>query len=169
MPEVFVAAGSNVDPVGHLRRALGILRSHYPGLRRSRAWRNAAVGFEGDDFVNLVIAFETDETVHAVLARLHETEVACGRARDAPRWAPRSMDLDVLLYGDRVSHEPGLTLPRPDLVRRAYVLGPIVELAPELRHPTLKLTMRELWKRFDRDAHPMQEIDLGEPPAAPRR
>ena len=169
MPEVFVAAGSNIEPVVHLCRALGILGSHYPGLRRSRAWRNAAVGFEGEDFVNLVVAFETDEPVHAVIARLHETEAACGRARDAPRWAPRSMDLDVLLYGDRVSHEPGLTLPRPDLVRRAYMLGPITELAPELRHPTLGLTMRELWEHFDRDAHPMQEIDLGAQPGAPTR
>ena len=169
LPEVFVAAGSNVEPVVHLRRALGILGSHYPGLRRSRAWRNAAVGFEGEDFVNLVVAFETDEPVHAVIARLHGTEAACGRARDAPRWAPRSMDLDVLLYGDQVSHEPGLTLPRPDLVRRAYMLGPITELAPELRHPTLGLTMRELWEHFDRDAHPMQEIDLGAQPGAPTR
>ncbi len=169
MPEVFVAAGSNIEPVVHLRRALGILGSHYPGLRRSRAWRNAAVGFEGEDFVNLVVAFVTDELVHAVIARLHETEAACGRARDSPRWAPRSMDLDVLLYGDRVSHEPGLTLPRPDLVRRAYMLGPMAELAPELRHPTLGLTMRELWEHFDRDAHPMLEIDLGAQPGAPTR
>jgi 2-amino-4-hydroxy-6-hydroxymethyldihydropteridine diphosphokinase len=169
LPEVFVAAGSNIDPVVHLRRALGILRSHYPALRCSRAWRNAAVGFEGDDFVNLVVTFETDEPVHAVIARLHEIEAACGRARDAPRWAPRSMDLDVLLYGDQVSREPGLTLPRPDLVRRAYMLGPIAELAPELQHPTLGLTMRELWERFDRDAHPMQEIGLGALPAEPSR
>ena len=107
--------------------------------------------------------------MHAVLARLHEAEAACGRARDAQRWAPRTMDLDVLLYGDQVSHEPGLTLPRPDLVRRAYMLGPMAELAPELRHPTLGLTMRELWERFDRDAHPMQEIDLDALPGAPAR
>ena len=97
-----------------------------------------------------------------MIARLHAVEAACGRARDAPRWAPRSMDLDVLLYGDRVSHEPGLTLPRPDLVRRAYMLGPMAELAPDLRHPTLGLTMRELWARFDREAHPLQEIELGD-------
>jgi len=160
LPEVFVAAGSNVEPVVNLRRALVMLRAAYPGLRASSAWRNAAVGFEGDDFVNLVVGFETDEPFPAVIARLHGIEAACGRARDAPRWAPRSMDLDVLLYGDRVSDEPGLTLPRPDLVRRAYMLGPTAELAPELLHPTLGLTMRELWERFDRSAHPMQAIDL---------
>ena len=160
MPEVFVAAGSNVEPIVNLRRALALLRAAYPGLRVSRAWRNAAVGFEGEDFVNLVVGFETDEPLAAVIARLHGIEAACGRARAAPRWAPRSMDLDVLLYGDRVGDEPGVTLPRPDLVRRAYMLKPMAELAPELLHPTLGLTMRELWQRFDRTAHRMQEIDL---------
>jgi 2-amino-4-hydroxy-6-hydroxymethyldihydropteridine diphosphokinase len=166
LPEVFVAAGSNVEPLINLRRALAVLRAHYPGLKRSRAWRNAAVGFEGDDFVNLVVAFATAEPVRTVIERQREAEAACGRERNAPRWAPRTMDLDLLLYGDLVSDEPGLTLPRPDLVRRAYMLGPTAELAPELRHPTLGVTMRELWQRFDRAAHPMLEVDLDDAPGS---
>jgi 2-amino-4-hydroxy-6-hydroxymethyldihydropteridine diphosphokinase len=160
---LFVAAGSNVEPVANLHRALDVLARHYPSLRCSRAYRNAAVGFEGDDFVNLVVAFDTDDDVRTVLARLHEAEAACGRARNAPKWAPRSMDLDVLLYGDTVADEPGLVLPRPDLVRRAYMLGPIAELAPDLVHPTLGATMRELWHAFDRQAHAMQPVDIGWP------
>jgi 2-amino-4-hydroxy-6-hydroxymethyldihydropteridine diphosphokinase len=159
--EVFVAAGSNVDPVANLRRALDVLAKHYPGLRCSRAYRNAAVGFEGDDFVNLVVGFETTEDVSAVIGHLHEAEAACGRARNAPKWAARSMDLDILLYGALVTDEPGLALPRPDLVRRAYMLGPMAELAPDLVHPTLGATMRELWAEFDRGAHAMQPVDLG--------
>jgi 2-amino-4-hydroxy-6-hydroxymethyldihydropteridine diphosphokinase len=164
LPEVYVAAGSNIEPVANLQCALAALRAHYPELRRSRAWRNPAAGFAGDDFVNLVVAFATDEPPRRVLERLHEAEAACGRVRHAPRWAPRRMDLDLLLYGDHVSDEPGLTLPRPDLLLRAYMLKPMAELAPELRHPTLGLTMRELWERFDREAHPMQEVDLGAAP-----
>ena len=169
MPEVFVAAGSNVEPIANLRRALAMLRVLYPRLRRSRAWRNAPVGFAGEDFVNLVVAFDTEEPVHEVISRLHEVEAACGRARDAPRWAPRSMDLDVLLYGDRVVSEPGLVLPRPDLVRRAYMLGPMAELAPDRPHPTLGRTMGDLWASFDRAAHPMHEVDLEEAPASTAR
>jgi 2-amino-4-hydroxy-6-hydroxymethyldihydropteridine diphosphokinase len=160
---VFVAAGSNVEPVANLHRALDVLARHYPSLRCSRAYRNAAVGFEGEDFVNLVLAFDTDDDVRTVLGHLHEAEAACGRARNAPKWAPRSMDLDVLLYGDTVADEPGLVLPRPDLVRRAYMLGPMAELAPDLVHPTLGATMRELWRDFDRQAHAMQPVDLGWP------
>lgn len=161
MTEVFVAAGSNVEPVANLRRALDVLARHYPELRCSRAYRNAAVGFAGDDFVNLVVAFESSDDVGTVLEHLHEAEAACGRARNAPKWAPRSMDLDVLVYGDRVTDEPGLVLPRPDLLRRAYMLGPMAELAPDFVHPTLGSTLRELWSAFDRDAHPMQPVELG--------
>ena len=161
MTQVLVAAGSNIEPVANLRRALDLLARQYPRLQCSRAYRNAAVGFEGEDFVNLVAGFDTDDDVQSVLARLHEAEAACGRARDAPKWAPRSMDLDILLFGDRVCDEPGLVLPRPDLARRAYMLGPMAELAPDFVHPTVGSTLRELWSAFDREAHPMQPVQLG--------
>ncbi|MGB5103558.1 MAG: 2-amino-4-hydroxy-6-hydroxymethyldihydropteridine diphosphokinase [Steroidobacteraceae bacterium] len=161
MTAVLVAAGSNVDPVANLRRALAVLARHYPDLRCSRAYRNAAVGFEGEAFVNLVLGFETDDDVRGVLARLHAAEQACGRERHAPKWAPRAMDLDILLYGDRICDEPGLVLPRPDLVRRPYMLGPAAELAPDFMHPTLGLTLGELWRNFDQAAHAMRPIDIG--------
>ena len=165
MTAVFVAAGSNVAPVANLRRALDVLQAHFHPLRCSRAYRNAAVGFEGDDFINLVVAFDTDLDVDAVIAQLHAAEAACGRERDAPKWAPRAMDLDILLYGNLVCDRPGLRLPRPDLVRRPYMLGPAAELAPDFPHPTFGATLGELWQRFDRDAHVMTPVDLDWQPA----
>jgi 2-amino-4-hydroxy-6-hydroxymethyldihydropteridine diphosphokinase len=68
------------------------------------------------------------------------------------------MDLDILLYGDLGHEEPGLKLPRPDLVKRAFMLGPMADLAPEVVHPTLHLSIRELWTRFDQVAHPMTQV-----------
>jgi 2-amino-4-hydroxy-6-hydroxymethyldihydropteridine diphosphokinase len=68
------------------------------------------------------------------------------------------MDLDVLLYGDLVCDEPGLKLPRPDLLKRAYMLGPLAQLAPALVHPTEKLTIAELWRRLDPLAHPLEQV-----------
>ena len=162
--DVLVAAGSNVDPVANLRRALGVLTQHFPGLRVSHAYANAAVGFEGEDFVNLAVRFTTEWPVPQVLERLHEAEAACGRARHAPKWAPRSMDLDVLLYGNLVCAEPGLTLPRPDLLRRPYMLGPAAEIAPEVVHPTVGRTLAELWREMQQrePAHELRRVDLGE-------
>ena len=161
MTDVYVAAGSNVEPIANLRFALGELSSTFPGLRVSPAYRNRAVGFEGEDFVNLVVGFATGLPLAAVLERLHAIEESCGRARQAPKWAPRTMDLDVLLYGGAVIDEPGLKIPRPDLARRAYMLRPAAELAPDVRHPTLGKTLRELWREFDQPSHPMTSVDLG--------
>lgn len=162
MTAVLVAAGSNVAPIENLRRALDVLRRHFAPLQLSRAYANAAVGFAGDDFVNLVVRFETDLSVHEVIARLQEAERACGRERDAPKWAPRSMDLDILLFGDRVCAEPGLTLPRPDLLRRPYMLGPAAEIAPDTVHPTERRTLGELWREMQQSepAHAMRPVEL---------
>jgi 2-amino-4-hydroxy-6-hydroxymethyldihydropteridine diphosphokinase len=158
MPQVYVAAGSNIEPERHLALAVCELERQFPGVRFSPWYRNRAAGFEGEDFVNFVAGFSTEVGVAEVLTRLHAIEAACGRPRGAPRWAPRSMDLDVLLYGERVCREPHLELPRPDLLKRAYMLGPLAALAPDLLHPTERQTIGELWRRFDRAAHPLVEV-----------
>jgi 2-amino-4-hydroxy-6-hydroxymethyldihydropteridine diphosphokinase len=167
MADVFVAAGSNVDPIAHLSRALHALGDTYGELTVSPAYRNAAVGFTGEDFINIVVAFRTDEPVQRVRARLQEIEAACGRPPAAPKWAPRTMDLDILLYGDTVSDEPGLLLPRPDLARRPYMLKPMADIAPERLHPTLKRSMRDLWESLDDGSHAMTEVTI--PRYDPRR
>ena len=161
MPQVHVAAGSNIEPERHLALAVRELERHFPGVRFSPWYRNRAVGFEGEDFINFVAGFATELPVAEVLRILHAIEALCGRPREAPRWAPRSMDLDVLLYGDLVCQEPHLKLPRPDLLKRAYMLGPLADLAPDLVHPTAKLTIGELWRGFDRAAHPMVRVRVG--------
>jgi 2-amino-4-hydroxy-6-hydroxymethyldihydropteridine diphosphokinase len=161
VPAVYVAVGSNVEPERHLAMATSELRREFPDVRFSPWYRNRAVGFEGADFINLVAGFTTTLSLDEVIARLHAIEALCGRARDAPRWAPRSMDLDILLYGDEIRDEPRLKLPRPDLLKRAFMLGPLADIAPALVHPLEKLTIGELWQRFDRAAHELIEVKPG--------
>ena len=164
---VLVAAGSNVAPLANLRRALDVLDRQFAPLTVSRAYANAAVGFGGDDFVNLVVGFKTGMTVREVIERLHEAETACGRERLAPKWAPRTMDLDILLFGATVCVEPGLTLPRPDLLKRPYMLGPAAEIAPETVHPVARRTLGELWQDMQatQGAHAMRPVELAWPAA----
>ena len=161
MPAVYLAAGSNVEPERHLTMAVRELEAHFPDVRFSPWYRNHAVGFEGDDFINFVAGFSTELTVEDVVARLQFIEALCGRTREAPRWAPRTMDLDVLLYGELVRQTATLKLPRPDLLKRAYMLGPLADLAPGLVHPTAGLTIGELWRRFDRASHPLIPVRPG--------
>jgi 2-amino-4-hydroxy-6-hydroxymethyldihydropteridine diphosphokinase len=159
---VYVAAGSNVEAARHLAFAVRELEREFGALAVSNAYRNSAVGFQGPDFINLVVGFRTRLRLDEVIERLRAIERLCGRPADAPKWAPRTMDLDILLYGDLVQDEPGRKLPRPDLVRRAYMLGPLAEIAPELRHPTAGRTIAELWATFDRAAHPLHRVELAD-------
>jgi 2-amino-4-hydroxy-6-hydroxymethyldihydropteridine diphosphokinase len=158
MPQVYVAAGSNVAPAGHMAHAERELTRAFPDVRFSPWYQNPAAGFEGSDFINLVAAFSTELSVDELLVVLRGVESACGRPRDAPRWAPRTMDLDVLLYGDLVCRRSDLTLPRPDLLVRAYMLGPLADLAPDLKHPSAGETIGELWRKFDKNAHPLTRV-----------
>jgi len=168
MTAVYVAAGSNVDAVRHLQLALRELAQLYPDLKVSPAYRNKAVGFEGDDFVNLAVGFETSLRPAQVREQLQAVEAICGRVADSPKWAPRTMDLDILLFGDLVSNEPGLVVPRPDLTRRPYMLKPMADIGPDVVHPVSGRTMRELWEAFDSEGHEMKQLPADAAPAVDR-
>ena len=157
---VYVSAGSNVSPVESLAKAIGAAQRIFPDLVVSPAYANSAVGFRGADFINLALGFTTELPLAAVLKELHAIEMLCGRGRTEEKWAPRRMDLDVLLFGDLVGEFPGARLPRPDLVRRAYMLGPLAAIAPSVVHPTLRRTIGELWAEFDVAAHPLRPVSL---------
>jgi 2-amino-4-hydroxy-6-hydroxymethyldihydropteridine diphosphokinase len=167
MADVYVAAGSNVEPEKNLARALDELEHTFGELEVSPAYRNPAVGFAGADFINLVVCFRTVDSPSQVKQALEKIEALCGRPRSAPRWAPRTMDLDILMYGQVVSDEPGLILPRPDLLRRAFMLKPLADLAPHLSHPTQQRTIGELWAEFPGADHGLVAVTI--PRCGPRR
>ncbi len=146
----YVGAGSNIDPENHLREALRRLARAFGPVSSSAVYRSRAVGFDGDDFLNLVASFRTMLPAREVVAELDRIEAAAGRRRAGERFASRTLDLDLLMYDDAIVDEPGLKLPRDDILEYAFVLGPLAELAPELLHPVEGVTMRELWTRFDK-------------------
>jgi len=160
----YVSGGSNLDAEQNLLRAAHELKISYPGARFSAVYRNAAVGFEGPDFLNFVAELPVDGEPGALKAELERIEGLCGRPRYAPKWAPRTMDLDILLFGDLVTELPGLILPRPQLLNWAFMLGPLAELAPETLHPTDHRSIAELWHGFDQASHALIPVllDLGD-------
>ena len=150
MVQAFVAIGSNLDPAARMREAARALRQSFPDARFSRCYRNRAFGFEGPDFYNAVAGFSTTLPIEAL----------CGRARADPKWQPRRMDLDLLLYGDVVGTGPGYALPRRDLARRIYMLGPLAELAQEVLYPPSGPTIGQLWAQFPRSGEELQPLAL---------
>lgn len=159
MPEVFIGAGSNVEPRRHLGAGLRALAERFGLLRLSPVYRNSPVGFEGDDFLNLVIAFETDEPVEEVASALAAIEDAHGRSRQGVKFAPRTLDLDLLLYGDLVTDGEAFQLPRDEITEYAFVLKPLADLAGEALHPVLGRSYAELWENFDGARHPLTRVE----------
>jgi 2-amino-4-hydroxy-6-hydroxymethyldihydropteridine diphosphokinase len=149
----YVGLGSNVgDRDGFLRGALAALEAH-PEIRVgpvSTVRETAPVGGPPQGpFRNAAAALETTLEAPALLAVLKDVEVSLGR-RPGPRWGPREIDLDLLLYDDLVAREPGFEVPHPRLAERAFVLEPLAEIAPEVLHPTLSRSVRDLWRDLRR-------------------
>jgi 2-amino-4-hydroxy-6-hydroxymethyldihydropteridine diphosphokinase len=156
----YVSAGSNIDPLPNLRLAIAELRRRFGRLRLSPVYRTPAVGFAGDDFLNLVLAFETSEPPADVVAELERLHRLAGRQRGPDAFASRTLDLDLLLYGDEVIPQPPIKVPREDIRKYAFVLGPLADLAPGLVHPVTGETIGSLWAAFDRQGQPLTRVDV---------
>ena len=157
---VYLSAGSNIAPEQNLKMACQQLESEYGELTLSSVYQNAAVGFAGDDFLNMVIGFSTHERPELIVNRLETLHKKAHRKRQANPFSSRTLDVDLLLYGDLV-REGAPELPRDDIEKYAFVLGPMAEVAPKLRHPVNGLTMSEIWDDFSADTHAMQKVDIG--------
>ena len=160
MPRVYVSVGSNVDREANVRAAARALRGHYGELQVSAVYESQAVGFDGNDFYNLVIGFDTEERPRAIAATLKSIEDGQGRSRAAPRFSDRTLDLDLILYGDLVVREEGLSLPRPEVLEHAFVLGPLAEIAGNEIHPVADKTYAELWAAFEASGQSLRRVDF---------
>jgi 2-amino-4-hydroxy-6-hydroxymethyldihydropteridine diphosphokinase len=163
MPRVFVSIGSNIDKARNIQGAVRALKSRFGALTCSRVYQSRAEGFDGEDFYNLVAAFDTMEPVEAVLQALSGIETSHGRKRGGPRFASRTLDLDILLYGNLVRHDKDLDIPRDEITQHAFVLGPLAEIAPALTHPETGTGIGELWQTFagPKDLRPV-DLNLDE-------
>lgn len=153
MAQVFVGIGSNIEPEKHLRLAVQALRQRYGRLGCSAVYASAPVGFDGPEFLNMVVGLQTAEQPPEVAAALKALE-----QRHAS--LPRALDLDFLLYDDLIIDTAELQLPRDDIERFAFVLRPLAELAPGQRHPVNGRSFAELWAAFPVETQPLRAVEV---------
>ncbi|TNF91320.1 MAG: 2-amino-4-hydroxy-6-hydroxymethyldihydropteridine diphosphokinase [Gammaproteobacteria bacterium] len=148
MPEVYASIGSNIDREHNIRSAISVLKQHFGQILLSSVYQSRAVGFDGDDFLNLVISFESDLPPAIIQQRFRDIEAEHGRQRGGKAFAPRSLDIDLLLYDDLILNNGELRLPRDEIQKYAFVLGPLAEISPQRTHPETGTTYAQMWREF---------------------
>ncbi len=148
IPTVFLGLGSNIDAEGNLRRCAAMLRESFDDVAFSPVYKTAPRDQEDQpDFLNAVARVETNLTLEKVFARTNSIEEHLGKRLPYPK-GPRTIDIDILLYGNLVSDDSALTLPHPRLHERRFVLEPLCELlTTDETHPLLKISWRELLRK----------------------
>ncbi len=146
----YISIGSNINKDQHIPASLSALEQAFGKLTVSSIYESEAVGFTGDVFYNLVVGFDSDLEVKAVAKLLRQIELDNGRTRDSRKFAARTLDLDLILYGDLIVNDGRLQIPRDEIEHYAFVLEPLAEIAPPLKHPISHLSYAELWDKFDK-------------------
>lgn len=159
MVEVFLSLGSNIERERHIRSALAALRGLFGPIVVSSVYESEAVGFDGDPFFNLAVSFRTDVPLATLVKMLRDVEIAHGRTAESQKFAPRGLDIDLLLYGEQVVEQGGVKLPRAGIAEMAFVLAPLAEIAPDALHPILNQSMGELWACFDKQGIKQQRLE----------
>ena len=155
MSTAYLGLGSNIDARNNISSGVGALRQAFGRVECSPVYQTPAIGFEGDDFINLVARVETKMSPLELKSFLTGLEDHHGRDRQSPKFSDRTLDIDVLLYDDLYLLSPELSIPHAEILEAAHVLKPLADLAPELIHPICRKSMIELWNAF-----PVKDVEL---------
>ncbi len=161
MPTAYISIGSNIDKDRHIPSSLKALAERFGDLTVSSIYESEPVGFTGDTFYNLVVGFESDLDVKDIAKQLRQIELEHGRSRDSKKFTARTLDLDLLLYGDLIIRDGSLQIPRDEIERYAFVLEPLAEIAATLRHPVSHVCYADLWAAFNKAELRQRRVTAG--------
>ena len=163
MHRVFIGIGSNIDRHIHIPQVLCELQELLSRMEISPVFQTSAVGFEGEDFYNLVVAGNTELTPSEVFAYLRALEDKHGRVRKSEnQFLSRTLDLDLLLYDNQQIDDGLISTPHDDIIRYAFVLKPLADIAGEMLHPALLTSFTDLWEEFDKQGVELLTVSLND-------
>lgn len=161
MTKAVLSIGSNIKPEYHVRQAVAHLIEAFSLVRLSPVYESRAVGFAGDNFLNFVALIDTEHTLVELQSWCKALEVANGRDLNAAKFTSRTLDIDILLYGDCVQEahpERGIPqLPRAEITQNAFVLKPLADLLPHWKHPQLAQSYAQMWQAFAAKPQPDEQ------------
>ncbi|MBQ0833269.1 2-amino-4-hydroxy-6-hydroxymethyldihydropteridine diphosphokinase [Marinobacter sp.] len=145
---VYISIGSNIEREHCVRAALDALAAWFGELDISPVYESEAVGFDGSPFLNLVVGVRTSLSVEELSRKFKQLEVENGRRPEAKKYSARTLDLDILTYGEAVGRVDGVELPRGEILKNAFVLRPLADLVPTAKHPICRKSYFELWQAY---------------------
>ena len=160
MPSVYLSIGSNIEREENVRSSLKALQSRFGKLALSSVYETEAVGFNGPPFFNLTVRFESDKPVRDIARSLRQIEISHGRTRRTEKFTGRTLDLDILLYGDLILNQGKFQIPRKDIMLYAFVLEPLAEIAPDGIYPITGERFAMMWQNFDKEGINQQIVDF---------
>ena len=160
MAQVFVSIGSNAERELYIGRCLDTLEVMFEKLELSPVYESESVGFDGDNFYNLVASFKTELPVGELSKTLKQVEDDNDRCRTSPKFSGRTLDIDILTYDALIGDIEGVSLPREEITENAFVLWPLAELAPKERHPVLAETYQQLWLDYDKEKQSLTPVSF---------
>jgi len=146
MSTAFLGLGSNINARNNILSGIRALREAFSDVRLSPAYLTRAVGFDGDDFINLAASVETLLQPLELKHFLNELEDRHGRLRNVPKFSDRILDIDILLYDDLYLVSPLIEIPRAEIMTFTHVLKPLADLAPDLIHPVCRTPIAAIWQ-----------------------
>ncbi|ROS01670.1 2-amino-4-hydroxy-6-hydroxymethyldihydropteridine diphosphokinase [Sinobacterium caligoides] len=149
MAQIYVSIGSNIHRHRYITAALDALADRFGELQISPIYESEAVGFDGENFYNLVAGFSTGLSVASLVSVCRAIEDANGRLRTGPKFSARTLDIDILTVDDAVGEVDGVVLPRAEILSNAFVLQPLFDIAPEVAHPADGRSYRQLWQAYN--------------------
>ena len=158
-----LSLGSNIDAKRNIRLALNALASQFSSLKLSPVYESESIGFDGDNFLNLVVVVETDLSLVLVQEFLKQLEESQGRDRTQAKFSSRPIDVDILFFGNDDGASLGIDLPREEITRNAFVLLPLAKLLPDTQHAPTGKTYAELWASYDKDSQKLWPIQFAWP------
>ena len=159
MVKIYLGIGSNIDPEKHITEGLKSLETLFSELDISPTYLAPPFGFVGDDFHNLVVSAQTDLSITDCVKALRQIEFDHGRPEQAVKFSSRSLDVDLLLYGDFVGKVEGYEIPRTDIDKFDFVLRPLQDIAGDELHPVNGKSFAELWQEMSLTIeHPLELV-----------
>ncbi len=160
MALIYLSLGSNVEAQRNIEAAMDALADTFGELIVSSVYESEAVGFDGDSFYNLVVGIHSAHSIGELSKILKAVEDVQGRDRTAPKFGARSLDIDILTVDDRVGVIDGVSIPRDEILKNAFVLQPLAEIAATAVHPQVGTSYLQLWQDFDKDKQKLWPIDF---------